>query len=104
MGFIETPAFTSKLPELLSDDDFRLLQQALASKPDLGPKIPGTRGIRKLRWPARGKGKRGGARVIYYWFNARDRILLLYLYSKNERDDLTAAQLRILRLVEEDYR
>lgn len=60
--------------------------------------------MRKIRWIAQGRGKRGGVRVIYYWAVKQDRILMLLMYAKNERDDLTTEQLKVLRrIIEEEY-
>lgn len=59
--------------------------------------IPGSGGLRKLRWAGSGRGKRGGLRVIYYWWVAKDRISMLLLYAKSEQDDLTSEQIRLLR-------
>jgi len=77
----------------------------LVARPDLGAIIVGSGGIRKVRWSARGRGKRGGARVIYYWAVKADQLLMLLAYAKNERDDLSPEQLKTLRiLVEEEYK
>ena len=77
---------------------------ALVNKPDAGKTVPGSGGLRKLRWSAGGHGKRGGIRVIYYRLLPRDAILLLYAYPKSEQDDLTAEQLRQIRkVVEREY-
>ena len=65
--------------------------------PEAGSVIKGSGGMRKLRWAASGRGKRGGYRVIYYWWVAKDRISMLLMYPKNEQDDLTAEQLKLLR-------
>lgn len=72
---------------------------ALVLRPELGGLIPGTGGLRKVRWSegSRGIGKRGGIRVIYYWYRSESLIYLLLAYSKKEQDDLTAEQKRILR-------
>lgn len=89
---------------MLSDEEYRLLQAQLLDKPDAGKIIQGSGGLRKLRWSAGGHGKRGGVRIIYYWIVARQTILLIFAYAKNERDDLTSDQLRQLRdLVEGEY-
>jgi hypothetical protein len=89
---------------MLSDEEYRLLQAHLVNKPDVGKVIPGSGGMRKLRWSAKGHGKRGGIRVIYYWFMSKDIILLLFAYSKNEQDDLTKEQLRQLKkIIEREY-
>jgi hypothetical protein len=104
MVIIETSVFTRQVLQMLSDDEYRQLQLVLASRPDVGDIIPGSGGLRKVRWGAKGHGKRGGVRAIYYWVVAQDRILMLFLYPKNERDDLTPAQLKVLReIVEEEY-
>ncbi len=76
----------------------------LLARPDAGKVIPGSAGFRKLRWAAEGRGKRGGLRVIYYWFTAQDTILLLFIYPKNAQDNLTPDQLKQLKkVVEEEY-
>jgi mRNA-degrading endonuclease RelE of RelBE toxin-antitoxin system len=104
MQIIETSIFTRRVLELLSDDDYRELQSILIIRPDAGPIIPGSGGLRKLRWAASGRGKRGGARVIYYWFASQDQLLMLYIYPKNEQDDLTSDQLKALKkIVEREY-
>ena len=101
MDIVETPIFTKRVIELLSDDSYRELQAVLIQHPDVGDRIAGSGGIRKLRWIGSGKGKRGGLRVIYYWFIGRDTLLMLYIYPKNEQSDLTADQLKLLRQVVE---
>lgn len=99
IGFIETPVFTRQVVEALSDAEYTRLQMALVLRPGMGDLIPGTGGLRKIRWgeSARGRGKRGGVRVIYYWYRSESLIYLLLAYSKTERDDLTPEQKRILR-------
>ena len=105
MWFIETPVFSSQLSALLSDDDFSALQLALALRPEQGTLIPGGGGLRKLRWGHRGRGKRGGLRVIYYWEPTEGGIYLLFLYPKNRQEDLTPEQLKLLRrIVQEDLK
>jgi hypothetical protein len=104
MLIIETPIFTRRIQAILSDEEYRLLQTYLVNKPDVGKVIPRSGGLRKLRWSARGHGKRGGIRVIYYWCMLKDTLLLLFAYSKSEQDDLTSAQLRQLRkVIEREY-
>ena len=105
MLLIETSIFTQRIQQLLADEPYRLLQQWLVAKPDTGRVIPGSGGLRKMRWSVSGRGKRGGIRIIYYWAVVREQILLLFVYPKNEQDDLTAAQLRALkRIIDEEYR
>jgi hypothetical protein len=102
--FVETRAFTSSIHQLLADDEYRLLQLLLLHRPTAGIIIQGTGGIRKIRWAGSGRGKRGGLRIIYFWHPASARILLLFTYPKNERDDLTASQRAALRqVVETEY-
>lgn len=104
MVIIETSIFTNQVQALLSVEEYRKLQMALMIRPDLGTVIPGSGGLRKVRWSLPGRGKRGGVRTIYYWAVANDQILMLLMYAKNERDDLTPTQLKVLRkMVEEEY-
>ena len=92
---------------LLSDDEYAELQGALVVDPEAGDLIRETGGLRKIRWSQlrRGKGKRGGVRVIYYWYSSGSLIYMLLAYSKDERDDLSAAQKKLLaRLVKEEFK
>ena len=82
---------------LLDDENYAMLQTHLAKHPEAGDVIRGGGGLRKIRWAAKGHGKRGGVRVIYYWWTGKDRISMLFLYPKNEMDDLSAEQLKLLR-------
>ena len=97
--FVELPAFDRHRAEYLSDDAFRMLQAILMKSPDAGDPIEGAGGLRKLRFAdaRRGKGKRGGLRVIYYWWEAGLQFWLYTLYDKNERDDLSPQQRKTLR-------
>ena len=97
MVFVETPTFTKRVLQLLDDESYSSLQLHLAKHPDSGDVIRGAGGIRKIRWAGSGRGKRGGLRVIYYWWVAKDRISMLLVYPKNEQDDLTADQVKLLR-------
>jgi len=104
MVIIETPIFTRRIQEILSDEEYRLLQVQLINKPDSSKIIRGSGGLRKVRWSASGHGKRGGVRIIYYWFVSQETLLLLFVYSKREQDDLTPEQLRQLKkVVEGEY-
>ncbi len=97
MVIIETSIFTNKITTILNDEEYRGLQNVLLAMPGAGDLIQGSGGIRKIRWGASGRGKRGGARIIYYWANNHDQIFMLFAYAKNERDDLTKDQLSTLR-------
>ena len=96
MLIIETSVFTRCVKELLSDDQYAELQAALVVRPDAGNLIPGSHGLRKLRWKIDGGGKRGGIRIIYYWLTADDQLYMLYAYSKTESKDLTRQQIKRL--------
>ena len=85
MEFIETSLFTRLIYKYLSEDEYLGLQMFLLRHPDSGNIVPGSGGVRKLRWSIKGKGKRGGMRVIYYWKVREDEIWLLTVYSKSER-------------------
>jgi hypothetical protein len=96
MIFIETSIFTKEIKRLLPDDEYRKLQQNLMLRPGAGRIIKGSGGLRKIRWNIPGEGKRGGLRVIYY--SAQPGIIyMLFSYSKTEQEDLTPAQVKILK-------
>ena len=102
MDFIETQVFTRQITRLLSDDEYRELQQSLIVKPDAGALMRRGGGLRKLRWRAAGRGKRGGIRVIYYWYVDESQLFMLLAYDKSEKDDLTASELKVLRRIVEE--
>lgn len=105
--FRETAAFTRAITTLLTDEDYAKLQNLLVLDPAAGDLIPGTGGLRKLRWhhAARGKGKRGGIRVIYYWYVSGSLLYMLLAYSKAEQVDLTPREKRLLSiLVAEEFK
>ena len=104
MEIIETSAFTRRVTELLPDEEYQRLQVVLVGNPELGKVIPGTGGLRKVRWSLGTKGKSGGVRIIYYWAVARYQLLMLYIFSKGERSDLTESQKKQLaKIVREEY-
>jgi len=103
MVIFETPVFTRRIQALLEDEEYAALQYALTLDPALGDKIPGTGGLRKVRWAAEGRGKRGGIRVIYYHWSRAGQLYMLYVYAKNEQPDLTPEQKKLLkRLIEQE--
>jgi mRNA-degrading endonuclease RelE of RelBE toxin-antitoxin system len=95
--FIETPLFTKILPRYLDDDDYAKLQNALNAQPEAGDLVPGSGGVRKMRWGVQGRGKRGGLRVIYYFRTTRGQIWMLTLYAKNVRESIPAHVLKELK-------
>lgn len=99
MEFIEAPAFARHLSSYLDDDGYRELQAGLGANPELGDLMPGTGGFRKMRWAdaRRGKGRRGGLRIIYYHFASDQQIWFMTLYDKDEASDLTAKEKKALR-------
>jgi hypothetical protein len=96
LTFVESPVFSDRVSDYLDDDDFASLQVSLLRRPNAGVVLPKSGGIRKLRWRAKGKGKRGGLRVIYYWQRSADEVWLLTLYAKNEEQSIPAHVLRAL--------
>lgn len=95
--FIETKLFTQLVQEYLSDDEYQELQKVLIQQPDAGSVIPGSGGVRKLRWRAPGRGKRRGYRVIYFTKLEQGIIWMLTLYPKNAKDNIPGAVLRKIR-------
>jgi len=97
--FVELPAFERHRADYLDDDAFRKLENLLMKHPEAGDPIRDTGGLRKLRFAdaRRGKGKRGGLRVIYYWWDAGFQFWLFTLYDKDEMADLTPQQRKVLK-------
>lgn len=103
MIFIESTVFTKRRPDVLMEEDYRLFQNHLAKHPDEGDVITGTGGMRKIRWAASGRGKRGGARVIYIHVDEQDQIWLLLIYAKNVKDDLSSDEKKLLKNLVEHW-
>jgi hypothetical protein len=99
MVIIETSIFTKQINSLLKDDEYRALQNHIVEVPNSGDIIKGSGGIRKLRWQSSGHGKRGGARIIYFWATSEEQIFMLYAYPKKDMSDLSKDQLSILKKV-----
>ena len=105
MKIIETSVFTKRLKTLLPDEDYLRLQNEIILNPEKGKIISRSGGLRKIRWSIPGKGKSGGVRIIYYWLKTKELILMLLIYPKNEQDDLSSEQLKILKsLVEKEFK
>lgn len=97
--FYETTGFTATVGDYLTDDEYRQLQRELLANPCAGDVMPRTGGFRKLRWSdsRRGKGKRGGLRVIYYWLLNDGQFWMFAIYDKDELENLTSEQERLLK-------
>ncbi len=102
MVFVELTPFIAFRAAWWSDEDLRRLQNFLLVTPDAGDVIPGGSGLRKLRWSAQGRGKRGGARVIYYRHVPGERIYLIYAYAKSAQANLTREQVKALATLMKD--
>jgi len=102
--FVESQLFEKLRPNYLSDDEFQELQQLLLDQPRVGQVLQGSGGLRKVRFGIRGKGKRGGARIIYYFLDAKSRFYLLTIYAKNEVTDLTLTEKKQLKAFMEAWR
>ncbi|MCG2711562.1 MAG: type II toxin-antitoxin system RelE/ParE family toxin [Candidatus Omnitrophica bacterium] len=102
MEIIETPIFTKRINNILSDDEYGELQWALIVNPEAGVVIPGGGGLRKLRWGLSQKGKSGGLRVIYYLYTKDEKIYMLLPFKKSEQEDLTDKQKKILSEIVKD--
>ena len=97
MIFVELPGFSRRVVQLLDDASYEALQFSLVERPDAGALIKSGAGLRKVRWAAKGHGKSGGVRVIYYWRTAEGQIILADIYPKNEKETLSAAEVANLR-------
>src|SRR4051812_1723557 len=104
LTFVETATFTRLVHEVVSDDDYAEFQRELACHPDQGDLLEGCGGVRKVRMAARGKGKSGGARVIYLYLRHRQRIYLLYLFTKGDAANLSAAGKKTMRELAQQIR
>lgn len=96
LAFRETQRFSERIVELLSDEAYAKLQLQLAEFPEAGDLVQGGGGIRKVRVALPGRGKSGGARVIYFWVTADEVIVMLDIYAKNEQADLSDEQIKAL--------
>ena len=96
MKFIETSIFTKQIQKMLPDENYRMLQSALMFRPDAGPVISGSGGLRKIRWKLPGSGKRGSLRLIYYW-DPPESIYMIFIYRKADQENLTPLQIKALK-------
>src|SRR3954451_23321318 len=95
--FIEQPVFTRALLDLVDDDLYRKFQNELASNPEKGPVVKGSGGLRKVRMALPGRGKSGGARVLYLWFPRHSTLVLYLIYSKGEMEDIPPAKMKAIK-------
>ncbi len=95
--FVETKLFSKLVQEYLTDDEYAELQRSLIAQPESGHVIPGSGGVRKLRWKIAGRGKRGGLRVICYLRSREGQIWMLTLYAKNVAENIPATVLKKIR-------
>jgi hypothetical protein len=104
LWFVETRVFTRRIEQLGLEAGLQALQEALLANPGAGALDAGTGGLRKLRMPAGGRGKRGGARVHYLWLPEHCVVYLLFVYGKNEQASLAASQKQQLKQLVESIR
>jgi mRNA-degrading endonuclease RelE of RelBE toxin-antitoxin system len=106
MVFVETTLFSRLISEYLSDEEYSALQNELITNPKIGDVIPGASGLRKMRYryTGKGKGKRSGLRLIYYWYTEKDKIYLLSIYYKGEVTDLTSSDKKQLKQLVEAWK
>ena len=93
MIFSESPSFTKAVQQILREDDYFALQDLLIDRPDAGDVIPGSKGLRKIRVASGGKGKRGGSRVIYYWYVEPEKIQFCRIYEKSNQANLSRSEI-----------
>ena len=94
---VETPLFTKQIMALATDEEYQALQEVLVADPEAGDLIGGGGGIRKIRMARPGHGKRGGARVIYFWQQDKGTIFMLVAYAKSAKTDLSKKEIGMLR-------
>jgi len=97
MEIVETSVYTEDITKLLSDEEYQDLQNFLVAHPKSGDVITGSKGLRKLRWKLNNKGKSGGIRNIYYYYEDRSTLYMIYVYTKSKTSDLTPKQIELLR-------
>ena len=104
MLFIESKIFEKLRGDYFDDESYREFQNFLLEQPLTGDTIQGTGGLRKVRWSAKGKGRRGGVRTIYLYLVEQSHIHFLTVYAKNEMSDLTAKENKILKALAEEIK
>ncbi len=105
MEFLETPTFTRQITELMDDENYRKLQNELTLNPNKGAIIIGGGGLRKIRWNIDNRhGKSGGVRIIYYYKEKENQILMIFVYPKNVMDNLSENQKKILAELAKEFK
>mgnify|MGYP001546081495 CR=1 FL=1 len=97
ISFVETELFPRLVAPSITADEYSLLQQELIENPEVGSVIPGSGGVRKMRWALAGRGKRGGLRVIYFLRTRQGQVWMLTLYPKNVADNISAHVLKQIK-------
>lgn len=97
LTFVETATFTKLITDLVADDDYAIFQRDLAESPDKGDLLVGCGGVRKVRLALPGRGKSGGARVLYLYLKHRDTIYLLYVFTKGDAANLSESGKKAMR-------
>ena len=97
MEIAETSIFTKEITRILTDDEYKEFQNFLVANPKRGDVIKGSGGLRKIRWKVKGRGKSGGIRNIYYYYEKDSLILMIFVYEKSKTEDLTPKQIEMLR-------
>ena len=97
MEIIETSVYNEDITKLLTDEEYQELQKFLVEHPKSGDVIQGSKGLRKLRWKLKNKGKSGGIRNIYYYYEEQYTLYMIYVYEKSKTEDLTPKQIEMLR-------
>jgi hypothetical protein len=101
VSVVETDAYLSKAEKIMSEVEREAIVSMISKGPTIGDVIPGTGGLRKVRIPLQGRGKRGGGRVVYWYYNAGYPAILMWAFAKNEASDLSAAQMKSLAAASE---
>ena len=105
MEIRETSIFTRRIEAILDQEAYRLLQLHIVRDPAAGDIVRGGGGVRKIRWGRTGTGKRGGARILYYWAAGPNTILMLFAFTKNEQENLSRVQLQqMAAMVREEFK
>ena len=97
MEIAETSIFTKEITRILTDDEYKALQNYLIAQPKSSAVIKNSGGLRKVRWKVKGRGKSGGIRTIYYYQEEVSLLLMIYVYEKSKTEDLTPKQIEMLR-------